>query len=33
MLFSRDGHCVGWSMDGIRQVYPLYEHSLVIEDN
>lgn len=33
MLFSRDGHCVGWSMDGIRQVYPLYEHSLVIEEH
>jgi GNAT superfamily N-acetyltransferase len=33
MLFSRDGHCVGWSMDGVRQVYPLYQHSLVIEEH
>lgn len=32
MLFSRDGHCVGWSMDGVRQVYPLYEHSAVLDD-
>lgn len=31
MLFSEDGHCVGWSMDGVRQVYPLYAHSLVVE--
>ena len=31
MLFSTDGHCVGWSMDGVRQVYPLYEASSVVE--
>ena len=31
MLFSQDGHCVGWSFDGIRQVYPLYENITIIE--
>jgi len=31
MLFSEDGHCVGWSMDGVRQVYPLYARSTVVE--
>ena len=25
MLFSEDGHCVGWSLDGKRQVYSIYE--------
>jgi len=25
MIFSEDGHCVGWSLDGKRQVYPIYE--------
>ena len=31
MLFSQDGHCVGWSIDGVRQVYPLYENATAIE--
>ena len=25
MLFSDDGHCVGWTLDGKRQTYVIYE--------
>ena len=32
MLFSKDGHCVGWTFDGIRQVYPMYGDTRVIVD-
>ena len=32
MLFTPDGHCVGWSFEGARQVYPIYERSTVIEE-
>ncbi len=31
MLFSADGHCVGWSFGGERSVYPLYEGVPIIE--
>ena len=31
LLFSGDGHCVGWSFDGAKQVFPLYEQSRVEE--
>ncbi len=31
MLFTPDGHCVGWSFDGVKQVYPLYEGAVVEE--
>lgn len=30
MLFSEDGHCVGWSFDGITRVHPLYERAELI---
>ena len=30
LLFSLDGHCVGWSIDGEIQTYPLYEHSEIV---
>lgn len=29
MLFSEDGHCVGWQFDGRRQLHPMYEHCRV----
>lgn len=32
MLFSEDGHCVGWSLDGEIQIHPLYKNLKVIED-
>lgn len=25
MLFSDDGHCVGWGVDGIYRIHPIYE--------
>ena len=30
MLFSEDGHCVGWSFDGQIQMHPLYKNATVI---
>ena len=30
LIFSLDGHCVGWSIDGEIQTYPLYEHSEIV---
>lgn len=30
MLFSDDGHCVGWSFDGETQVHPLYIDSIIV---
>ena len=30
MLFSEDGHCVGWSIDGEIQAHPLYAKSEII---
>lgn len=32
MLFSVDGHCVGWSFDGKIQVHPMYEKSQIIKE-
>jgi GNAT superfamily N-acetyltransferase len=32
MLYSEDGHCVGWSFDGKTQVYPLYADSQIITE-
>ena len=32
MLFSQDGHCVGWSYDGKIQIHPLYEKSEIIKE-
>lgn len=32
MLFSKDGHCVGWSLDGKIKVHPLYEDAQIIEE-
>ena len=32
MLFSEDGHCVGWSVDGVLQMYPLYENCKIIDE-
>lgn len=32
MLFSLDGHCVGWSFDGVLQVHPMYENSEIIKE-
>ena len=32
MLFSEDGHCVGWSFDGKIQLHPLYEKSEIINE-
>lgn len=31
-LFSNDGHCVGWSLDGKKKIYPLYENAEIIEE-
>lgn len=31
MLFTPDGRCVGWSVDGIIQLYPVYEKSKIID--
>ena len=33
MLFSEDGHCVGWSLDGNTKVYPLYETVEIVEES
>lgn len=30
MLYSEDGHCVGWSLDGKIVVHPLYKDSKII---
>ena len=30
MLFTADGHCVGWSFNGINQIHPLYEKAEII---
>lgn len=30
MLFSSDGHCVGWSLDGQAKVYPMYDKCEII---
>ena len=30
MLFTADGHCVGWSFKGIDQVHPIYEKAEII---
>ena len=30
MLFSEDGHCVGWSFNRINQIHPLYEKAEII---
>ena len=30
MLFSEDGHCVGWSFDGQIQVHPLYAGTRIL---
>ena len=32
MLFSEDGHCVGWSYDGAIQVHPLYADATVVDE-
>ncbi len=32
MLFSEDGHCVGWSFDGEIQVHPLYWASDIVKE-
>ena len=32
MLFSADGHCVGWSFDGELQLYPLYRDARIIKE-
>ena len=32
MLFSEDGHCVGYSYDGIIQTHPLYSDSIIIDE-
>ncbi len=32
MLFTADGHCVGWSYDGQIQLYPIYKDAAVIND-
>jgi len=31
MLFAKDGHCVGWSVDGQKQIYPLYVDSVIMK--
>lgn len=33
MLFSKDGRCVGWSVDGNIQVHPMYLDSAVRRDD
>ena len=30
MLFSQDGHCVGWSFDGEIQLHPLYKDAEIV---
>jgi GNAT superfamily N-acetyltransferase len=30
MLFSEDGHCVGWQFDDQRQMHPMYEHCQIV---
>lgn len=30
MLFTEDGHCVGWNFNGVNQVYPIYEKAEII---
>jgi GNAT superfamily N-acetyltransferase len=30
MLFSADGHCVGWTFDGQAQVHPMYTKASII---
>ena len=30
MLFSQDGHCVGWSFDGEMQLHPLYKDAEIV---
>lgn len=30
MLFSEDGHCVGWSLDGKIKVHPIYKDCKII---
>lgn len=32
MLFTGDGHCVGWSFDGAVQVHPLYENAVILPE-
>ncbi len=32
MLFSKDGHCIGWSFDGNVQIHPLYNNSIIINE-
>jgi hypothetical protein len=32
MLFSEDGHCVGWSIDGEMQLHPLYENAVILRE-
>ncbi len=32
MLFSQDGHCVGWSYNGKIQIHPLYEKCEIIKE-
>ncbi len=32
MLFSEDGHCVGWSFDGDMQIFPLYSDARIVEE-
>ena len=31
MIFSDDGHCVGWGVDGELRIHPLYERSEIVE--
>ena len=32
MLFSEDGHAVGWSFDGKMQIHPLYKDAKIVLD-
>lgn len=32
MLFSEDGHCVGWQFDDRVQMHPMYEHCRIERD-
>ena len=32
MFFSEDGHCVGYSCDGVIQIHPLYSKSVVVDE-
>ncbi len=32
MLFSEDGHCVGWSFDGQLQLHPMYRDATVLRE-